>query len=175
MLHEALRIRVTSMTAIACRPFREECVLRRRAPLAGSTTTVSLSVHRTSRKTRRSCEADVQPRLLPRGIAVYDVTSGTCLRAFQLDQPPGTILAVGRHHVLSLYGHPKLIDLSSGQILHAWTELRSGLQDGSIVWGFNEGSKPPPMAFDPVSRRFAIANGHAVTVIEFNHSALNSQ
>lgn len=31
-----------------------------------------------------SCEADVQPRLLPKGIAVYDVTSGTCLRAFQL-------------------------------------------------------------------------------------------
>jgi hypothetical protein len=111
-----------------------------------------------------SREADVQPRLLPRGVAVYDVTSGTCLQAFQLDQPPGTILAV----VLSLYGHPKLIELSSGKILHAWTDLRSGRQDGSIVWHLNEESKPPPMAFNPLNRRFAIANSNTVTVIEFN-------
>jgi hypothetical protein len=117
-------------------------------------------------------EAGDAARLRPRGLAVYDFASGRCLRTFQLPEQPGTILPVGRHHVLSLYRHPKLIDLSSAQVLHAWTELASGIQDSSIVWHLNDDAKPPPMAFDPVRGRFAIADRHRITVIEFDHSAL---
>jgi hypothetical protein len=118
--------------------------------------------------------ADAGPRLLPRGLAVYDLAGGTCLGAFQLGEPPGTILAIGANHALSLYRHPKLIDLSTGKILHVWAELHSGLQDGSIVWNLKEDANPPPMALDPATIRFAIANRDAVTVIEFDHSALSS-
>src|SRR5262249_14699770 len=96
--------------------------------------------------------------LRPCGLAVYDLASGRCLRTFQLPEQPGTILPVGRHHVLSLYRHPKLIDLSSARVLHAWTELASGLQVSSIIRGLKGDAKPPPMAFDQVSGRFAIAD-----------------
>ena len=112
-------------------------------------------------------DGDVEPRLRPCGLAVYDVANRTCLRAFQLDEPAGTILGVGARHVLSLYRHPKLIDLSTGQVVHVWTELQSGLQDGSIVWGLEGEAKPPPMAFDPAGKRFAIVNRDTVTVIAF--------
>ena len=114
-------------------------------------------------------------RLLPRGLAVYDLAGGTCLHAFQLDEPPGTILAIGGHHVLSLHRHPKLIELATGKMLHVWTELRSGLQDGSIVWGLEGDAKPPPMAFDAARNRFAIANGDKVTVVEFDRAVLTSR
>jgi hypothetical protein len=80
-----------------------------------------------------SRDAGAGPLLLPRGLAIYDLARCTCLRAFQLKEPAGTILAIGTHHVLSLYRHPKLIELSTGDVLHVWTELHSGLQDGSIV------------------------------------------
>jgi len=120
-------------------------------------------------------EVDDGPSLRPRGLAVYDIANRTCLQAFQLDEPPGTIMALGKRHVLSLYQHPKLIDLSTGKVIHVWTELQSGLQDGSIVWHLDDSAKPPPMAFDPASHRFAIVNRDAVTVIEFNHSALSSE
>lgn len=113
-------------------------------------------------------------RLLPRGLAVYDLTSGTCLRAFQFDEPLGTLLAIGCGHVLSLYRHPKLIDVSTGTVLHVWTELRSGLQNSSIIWVLKEDGMPPPMALDPAGSRFAIANGDTVTIIEFDRSALGS-
>lgn len=102
------------------------------------------------------------------------MTSGVCLRTLQFDQPLGTILAIGKHHVLSLYGHPKLIELSSGKVIHVWTDLRSGLQDSSIVRGLKGDAIPPPMAFDPARNRLAIVNLDTVTVIEFNHSALSS-
>src|SRR5262249_50742311 len=114
-----------------------------------------------------SREADAGPRLRPKGLAIYDVASRTCLRAFELGEPPGTILATGTRHVLSLYRHPKVIDLSSGTVIHTWTELNSGLQDGSILWHLRDDAKPPPMAFDHASDRFAIVNGDRVTVIEF--------
>ena len=117
---------------------------------------------------------DIEPRLHPCGLAVYDVASRTCLRAFKMDEPAGTILPLGTRHVLSLYRHPKLIELSTGQVVHAWTELSSGRQDGSIMWGLSDDAMPPAMAFDPSSGRFAIANGDTVTVLEFNLPALNA-
>jgi hypothetical protein len=116
-----------------------------------------------------SVEDDDGPPLL-NGLAVYDVITRTCLRAFQLEQPAGTILALGKRYVLSLYRHPKLLDLSTGKVVHVWTELRSGLQDGSIMFQLDGDAKPPPMAFDPASNRFAIVNGDTVTLIEFGHS-----
>ena len=111
-------------------------------------------------------EAEAGPNLCPRGLAVYDVARGVCLSAFQLDEPAGSIVAVDETRILSLYGHPKLIDLTSGGVTHVWDELNSGRQDGSIFQGMKEDAKPPPMAFDPKRKRFAIANGEAITVIE---------
>ncbi|WP_192384922.1 hypothetical protein [Mesorhizobium silamurunense] len=78
-------------------------------------------------------EDDGELRLRPLGLAVYDVIQGTCLQAFQLEEQAGTILPVGERFVLSLYRHPKLIDLSTGKVVHVWTELRSGLQESSII------------------------------------------
>jgi hypothetical protein len=119
-------------------------------------------------------EVGAQPRLHPKGLAVHDLASARCIRAFELDEPAGMIFAVGPHHVLSLYRHPKLIDLTGGKVLHVWTDLRSGLQTGSIVWGLKDDALPPPMGFDPVSKRFAIADGNGVTVIAFDPSALDA-
>ena len=119
-------------------------------------------------------EGDAGLRLRPRGLAVYDVIKRTCLRAFQLDEPLGTILGLGKRYVLSLYRHPKLVDLSTGEVVHVWTELQSGLQVGSIIWQLDGEAKPPPMAFNPATKRFAIVNGDTVTLIEFSHSAVSA-
>jgi len=119
-------------------------------------------------------DGDVEPRLRPSGLAVYDVTNRACLRAFQFDEPAGTILGIGKRHVVSLYRHPKLIDLSTGKIIHVWTELQSGLQDGSIVWGLEGEAKPPAMALDHAGKRFAIVNRDTVTVITFDDATLSS-
>ncbi|MCC8937905.1 hypothetical protein H8A99_15845 [Bradyrhizobium sp. Arg68] len=124
---------------------------------------------------QNSVEVDGGPYLQPRSLAVYDVVNRICLRAFQLDEPPGTIMALGKRYVLSLYRHPKLIDLSTGKVIHVWSELQSGLQDGSIISHLEGDAKPPPMAFNAMSNRFAIANRDSITVIEFNDAVLGGQ
>jgi hypothetical protein len=119
-------------------------------------------------------EDDAESRPRRNSLAVYDVINRTCLRTFEFDEPLGTILALGKRHILSLYQHPKLIDLSSGKVVHVWTEMHSGRQDGSIVRGLEGEAKPPPMAFDPAGKRFAIVNRDTVTVITFDESTLSS-
>jgi hypothetical protein len=39
--------------------------------------------------------------------------------------------------------------------------------------GLKGGAKPPPMAFDPVSGSFAIADSNGITVVEFCFSSLS--
>lgn len=108
-------------------------------------------------------------------LAICDVIERTCIRTFRLEEPAGTILAVGSRFIISLYRHPKLIDLSTGEIVHEWTELRSGLQDGSIIHHLDSDAIPPPMAFDPETKQFAIANGDKVHLIGFSHSAVRAE
>lgn len=122
-----------------------------------------------------SVEVDIGPHLQPRSLAVYDVINRICLKAFQLDEPAGTIMAIGQRYVLSLYRHPKLIDLSTGEVMHLWSELQSGLQVGSILSQLDDGAKPPPMSLDPAGNRFAIVNRDTITVIEFNDAALSGR
>jgi hypothetical protein len=61
---------------------------------------------------------NVEPRLRPCGLAIYDVGNQTCRRAWQFDEPPGTIMSLGKRYVLSLYRHPKMIDLTTGKQGH---------------------------------------------------------
>lgn len=134
-----------------------------------------LAVAASAEPEQDSIEEDREPRLHPCGLAVYDVASRTCLGAFKMEESPGTILPLGRGHVLSLYRHPKLIELSTGKVLHVWPELASGRQDGSIMLGLGEDAMPPAMAFDRSGGRFAIANGETITVLTFNLPALNAR
>lgn len=105
-----------------------------------------------------------EPRLHSRGIAVCDVGKRACTRAVQLAQPPGTMMPVGAEHVVAFYEHPRLIALASGRVVAEWPELDTGLQTSSILWHMD---RPPPLALDPSSQRFAVAVGdqiHVVTV-----------
>jgi hypothetical protein len=115
-----------------------------------------------------SAETPPKPHVPPRSLAVYDLVSGTCLHIHQFDEPLGTIFAVGSGHILSLYRHPKLIEIATGKTLHVWRGLNTGLQTRSIMLGLEKESMPPPYAFSAVHNRFAISNGDTVTVIEFN-------
>ena len=60
-------------------------------------------------------------------------------------------------------------------MVHARTELASGLQVSSIMRGLKGEANPPPMTFDPVSGRFAIADSNRITVVEFDLSSLSAR
>jgi hypothetical protein len=76
----------------------------------------------------------------------------------------GTILAADNDHVMALHGHPRLIDLGTGEVVRSWPEVTSGQQTSSIL--VNAGT-PPPVALDRVGRRCAIADDTAITVMRW--------
>lgn len=95
-------------------------------------------------------------------VCVYDVTRRERVCAVELDRPAGTVMRVGTEHVVAFHGHPRLIRLVDGAVLHEWTELNCGEQLSSIM---HHHDAPPPMAFDPDGGRFAVFDGERIRVV----------
>jgi hypothetical protein len=100
-----------------------------------------------------------------RALRIFDIETGAELATLKPAQKPGTMMAVGAEHLLSLYEHPKLIHLPSNAIVHSWPEIRSGTQVSSILT--IKECIPPPIALDPTNRRCAIAVDDYIHVLLF--------
>ncbi len=105
-------------------------------------------------------------RLLPFGIASYDLARRRYVQSIQCDHPPGVIMPIGEHHVVSFYDHPKLICLETGNVIQAWPELPTGHETGSALYE-EQDTQVPIKAMDPKQGRFAVVkdgNIHVVTI-----------
>jgi hypothetical protein len=103
-----------------------------------------------------------EPKLVPGGIAVYDMQDGAFVSAAIAEEEVGTMMPVGSDHVVGFYDHPKLIELVSGKVVERWPNIKSGRQNSSIIWG---NSLPPPIALDPTNKRFAVAGDDGISVV----------
>lgn len=83
----------------------------------------------------------------------------------------GTLMAIG-NNALSFYGHPKLINLNNGEILEEWPEVKSGVQESSII---HHHAPVPAIALDPNMRRFAIAEKEQIIVFSFQDDGSHSK
>jgi hypothetical protein len=81
-----------------------------------------------------------------------------------LSELAGTIMAAGRHHIVSFFGTPKLIALDTGATMHTWNGVSSGTQASSIC-GYLK-TQPPQLALDPARGRFAVASDERITIVE---------
>ena len=98
---------------------------------------------------------------IPR-LGVYSIQANAVLTSCVLDSPVGTLMPLGDMAV-SFYESPKLLDLTTGEILHRWLELSTGRQNSSIIWHID---RVPPIALDPLNRRFAVADSENITVVQ---------
>lgn len=76
----------------------------------------------------------------------------------------GTIIAVDNDHVLALHEHPRLIELRTGSVVRSWPDIRSGLQQSSILLNVEP---PPCVALDAANRRCALGDDTGITVIRW--------
>jgi len=100
---------------------------------------------------------------LPRELGLWSIAENRWLSRVNVDGPIGTIMAIDRTSCLSLYEHPKLIDLATGEVTASWPEIESGTQVDSFV---TDRMDVPPTALDPAHRRFAIASAETITVVD---------
>lgn len=79
------------------------------------------------------------------------------LQVHRPSEKPGTrLMAWGHEHVVAFDGHPRLLSLATGEVVHRWDSLAggAGLRQPSVNMN---GPEPPWIARDPVKRRFALA------------------
>jgi hypothetical protein len=96
-------------------------------------------------------------------VGIYNLEEQQMLKITELESVPGTLMPVGTEHAVAFYEYPKLFELKSGKVLCSWPELKSGLQNSSII---HNQDPIPPLALDSSHKRFAIADEKQITVIE---------
>lgn len=106
-------------------------------------------------------EATAAPSLRPHGLAVYDVLKGAYSQSVNVGYPPGTMMPVGRHHVVTFYEHPRLVSLASGRVVHAWPDIATGAITSSIV----RRQPHPVLALDASRARFAVGGPEGIEVV----------
>ena len=98
-------------------------------------------------------------------LTVLDV-DGTLLARNRIAVTPGLLVpcsASGDNAlVLNLHAHPTLLDPATGQSLSAWPELDAG--SASHCYGVHD-SRHPVYAYDPASRRLALAQPDHIALI----------
>jgi hypothetical protein len=97
-------------------------------------------------------------------LRLFDPSQPDAPRMIRRAERLGTMMSVGKHHLLGLHGHPKLIDLGTGAVERRWPHINSGIQTSSIL--VNSDSIPP-VARDEAGQRCAIADAEGITVLEF--------
>jgi hypothetical protein len=101
--------------------------------------------------------------LQPNQVGVWSIVEKSWVSRCTPRARVGTMHELGGM-ILSLYGHPKLLDPSSGQIVIEWPEIDTGRQDSSIR--AQDGAQPPALAVDSARRRFAVAEGADVVIVD---------
>lgn len=103
----------------------------------------------------------------PESLGVWSLGEARWLSRSPAKEPLGTMIGLASGRLLALYDHPRLVDPSTGVVVAAWPEIRTGLEKGAIIGSSLGGmSRTPPVALDEPRRRVAIANGKRLFVLD---------
>ncbi len=105
-------------------------------------------------------------RITPGTISVFNLQTQKYESIVPVTETIGTLMPVGKTHAVGFYGHPKLIDLATGTIVHRWPDLATGKQNSSI-----HREELPPLAIDATHARFAVAGASGISVVTLQISA----
>lgn len=101
--------------------------------------------------------------VLRRGtVAVYDLEERAYLSVAACAEPLGTLFMLDEAHILSLYDHPKIVQVTTGEIVARLPDVKTGRQNSSIIHGIDV---LPPMAFDATNRRLAVFQKDEIVVV----------
>ncbi|QIS12256.1 hypothetical protein [Nocardia arthritidis] len=97
----------------------------------------------------------------PGQLGIWSVGSARWLHRSTVTHPVGTMIACGAR-IMSLHGHPRLIDPGSGRLLAEWPDVDAGAKDSS--YGVTH-IPTPVAAAHPNGTRLAIAQQDHIAIL----------
>ncbi|MEU9166975.1 hypothetical protein AB0D34_04075 [Streptomyces sp. NPDC048420] len=101
------------------------------------------------------------PALGPRQLGVWSLSARRWIHRSRVDFNIGTLIARG-DTVVSLYGHPRLIDVTTGAVVAEWPTVEVSRREGS--YGVTH-IPTPVAALHPDGTRLAIAQPESIAII----------
>jgi hypothetical protein len=102
----------------------------------------------------------------PLQLGIWSIAESRWVSTAPLQEATGSIMP-WKGWVISFHGHPKAIDLATGNVVHVWDQINSGRQIGSIELG----EPPPPvMALNPRKGMFAVCDSKGIAVVSLHAS-----
>lgn len=95
-------------------------------------------------------------------LVVYDLTQNKMQSRVEIGEPTGKLMAVDSSHAICFFRHPKLIEISTGQVKQRWDDIETDDSDSSISFL----NKHSIMAFDSINKRFAVASGSSIEIVQ---------
>jgi len=106
-------------------------------------------------------DGEETPALGPGELGVWSLSAGGWIHRSKVDFCIGTLIARG-DTVVSLYGHPRLIDVTTGVVVAEWPTVKVPQRDGS--YGVTH-IPTPVAALHPDGTRLAVAQPDTIAVI----------
>ncbi|MGW2742750.1 hypothetical protein [Streptomyces sp. NPDC001450] len=102
------------------------------------------------------------PTLGPQHLGVWSLSQRRWLHRNRTDFEIGTLIAEGSR-VVSLHGHPRLIDIATASVLAEWPELDVSRRDGA----YGVTHVPTPIAaLHPDGSRLAVAQAESIAIVQ---------
>ena len=99
--------------------------------------------------------------LRPQSLAVWSCAQQRIVSRVKFPGLVGTMLPIEGRHVIGFFDFPKVIDLTTGEVVASLPEIKTGKQTSSII---HHMEALPPLAIDSVRKRFAVVNDQVIHV-----------
>lgn len=100
--------------------------------------------------------------VLPGQLAIWDFKTNRIVQAVTAAVRPGNVFAIDSEHCWDLFEYPKIIDLSTGEVLDKMEHISSGKQNSSIIHHLEN---LPKVAFNRKTKQIAIALNDVIHVL----------
>ncbi len=100
--------------------------------------------------------------ILPGQLAIWDFKNDEVNLAVDVAVPIGNVFTIDTRYCWDLFDYPKIIDLSTGEILDKAENILSGKQNSSIIHHLKE---LPKMAYNKNTKQLAISAGEKIQIL----------
>ena len=98
----------------------------------------------------------------PNSLAIFEPGTQEIVSSTTTEETVGSLMPISSRLAVGFHENPKLYSLETGHILERWEDIASGRQIGSILL---EDASVPPIALDPMTKRFAVADDVGVSIV----------